>query len=271
VDYRAFDDNSMRHHTTQTEQHSPETPSRDLPNKGRAVVDLLHHRILIHSFGEYEVRTTIATRQAWRYRSSIWRRGKEIKREFYPIVVDRSRQMRQAAIITEEMRLQFAMEAVDIHFARCAALQQHLKTAPLYAPPPPDGDTPGRLILVALLCALVLLAYWFWSSLPTPPPVPSPPSTVRWEQSQVSYELPAGKRFALPLPALISSPAGIPVEVSLDPSSQQPNWLHFARDTLMISGRVPRSDIHKTFLLTFRAKAGQEHESPLQVLLKIAR
>jgi hypothetical protein len=270
VDYRAFDDNAMRHHATQTEQSSSETPSRSLPNKGRAVVHLLRDHLLIHSFGEYEVRTTIATHQAWRYRCSVWRHGKEIKREFYPIVVDRTRQMRQAAIITEETRLQFAMEAVDIHFARCAALQQHLKTAPLYAPPPNDYK-PGRLVLIALLCALVLLAYWFWSPFPALSPVPSPPSTVRWEQSQVSYELPAGKRFALPLPALVSSPAGIPVEVSLDPSSQRPKWLHFARDTLMISGRAPSSETRKTFHLIFRAKAGQEHDSHLQVFLKITR
>ncbi|HZC00545.1 MAG TPA: hypothetical protein VE844_04035, partial [Gammaproteobacteria bacterium] len=48
-----------------------------------------------------------------------------------PIVVDRTRQMRKTAIITEEVRLQFAMEAVDMHFSRCAALQEYINPTTL--------------------------------------------------------------------------------------------------------------------------------------------
>ena len=299
MEYRTFDNNHTPGRATETELSSSETQSNDLLNKGRAVVYLLRNQLLLHIFGEYEVRTTIATRQAWRYRCSVLRHGKEIKRDFYPIVVDRTRQMRKTAIITEEVRLQFAMEAVDMHFSRCAALQEYIKLTSLYSPPPRHGFRPRRFVLIALLCATPLLAYWLWSHLnagdsrsvgqsralgvissfwnnlppatPKQPPVKPLPRGVQWEQSQVSYELPAGSWFALLLPALSNIPEGLPVEVSLDASGQWPSWLHFARDTLTLSGKVPITEINKTFHLTFRAKTEQERDSPLQVFLTIIK
>ena len=51
-----------------------------------AVADLLHNKLLTHSFGdqgEWEVRTTlIADRQAWRYRSRVFVHGKELRKDF---------------------------------------------------------------------------------------------------------------------------------------------------------------------------------------------
>jgi hypothetical protein len=150
------------------QQAAPDEQPHDGENKGRAVAELLRHEVLRHTFGEhgeYEVRTTMATRRAWKYRCSVLRHGKEIKREFVPIIIDRTRRMRHirndlGAI--EALRFRFAMEAVNVHFSRCAALREYAIMDPIFAQPPPPAHRRLHAMLFILIGAAFLTAYGFW-------------------------------------------------------------------------------------------------------------
>jgi hypothetical protein len=134
----------------------------------RAIAELIRHEVLSDTFGnhgEYEVRTTIATHQAWQYRCCVLRRGKVIKRAFVPIIVDGTPYMqhvRPQPCGTEAMRLSFAKEAVEVHFTRCAALQEYLMLAAIYSQPPSDFRRRYPL-LVLMIGAAFLTAYGFWA------------------------------------------------------------------------------------------------------------
>ena len=128
----------------------PETPGGQPPaddKKAQAVAELLEHGILSHAFGqhgEYKVRTTMTTRQSWQYRCCVLRHGKAIKGAFFPIIVEHqpiTPRVRIRPLGTEDMRLNFAQEAVDVHFTRCAALQEYLMLSALYdQAPSQSGD-----------------------------------------------------------------------------------------------------------------------------------
>src|SRR6266511_923721 len=134
--------------------------------KAQAVADLLRDMGLRHSFGrqgEYEVRTTITMRQAWSYRCDVRWQGKAIRREFLPIVVDRTRQMRQEPVITEAMRMAFAEEAVEVHCARCAAVAEYTLLAPIVAGPPRRRWRPWMAVATVVIAAL-LTGYGVWGT-----------------------------------------------------------------------------------------------------------
>jgi hypothetical protein len=273
----SFGDNPMPRQTRSAEPDLPDLPPSQGGNKGQAVAHLLRHQELISQLGDYEVRTTLDTYRAWRYRCSIWRRGRELRRTFVPIVVDRTRHVRTDDLITEEMRIQFAMEAVDLHMTRWAALQKHLAQSPDpdYVPTRRRYDGILSAALVIAVGVSLLVGYWLWSqrhtATPEPPAVESPAPTVRWEQDQVSYALPAGKRFALLLPALENLSESVPVAVTIDVSGQRPNWLHFFLTTLVISGTAPTHAAGRTFHVIFHARPERGNASPLHVYLTITK
>jgi hypothetical protein len=141
----------------------PASPPRDIT---QAVGDLIHHKVLSHSFGvqgEWEVRTTlIASRQAWRYRSCVFAHGKELSKDFPSIDGDRTRHKRLAEAVSEDMLAAFAREAVKVHFARCTSVAEHIRMASI---PPQPRRWHARLKTMALVfCGVVALvtAYWWW-------------------------------------------------------------------------------------------------------------
>jgi hypothetical protein len=170
--------------------------------KERAVAQLLERGVLSHVFGphgEYKVRTTMTTRQRWQYRCNILRHGKAIKGAFLPIIVERTPGMlqpRPKVGEAEDMRLSFAREAVDVHFARCAALHEYLVLSAIYDQPP--SQSRRWYLLLALPIGIAFAAvYGFWAyALRTDsgqPPASPPPSLA--EQQAM------GKPSSIPLPA----------------------------------------------------------------------
>jgi hypothetical protein len=166
----------------------------------RAVAELLQHGVLSHAFGqrgEYKVRTTIATRQAWQYRCYVLRHGKALKKTFAPIIVDRPPQVSHIPSelgYTRAMRRSFAREAVDVHFTRCATLQEYLLLSTIYSQPPPELRRPYAL-LVLLISVVCLTAYGFWAyALRTKSGQPpgTPPAAVQGATHSGSDRQPAG-------------------------------------------------------------------------------
>jgi hypothetical protein len=159
-------------------------------SQGRAVAMLLQHGVLSDTFGqlgEYEVRTMLTTHPTWQYRCRVFYDGKAVKGAFAPIVVDRAPDrphVRQAPGVAEAMRLKFARDAVDVHFTRCAAVQEHLLLAAIYSQPLPKSRR--RYAFLALLCGAALLtAYGLWKPSPwidSGQPTESPPPSVQEEQ-----------------------------------------------------------------------------------------
>jgi hypothetical protein len=260
-------------------QNPPDGLRPDAECKEQAVAKLLRHEVLRHTFGiqrEYEVRTRMNTRQAWSYRCSVLCYGKEIKKEFRPIVSDRPHQMPpldNADEVTEAMRVSSATEAVDVHFARVAAVQEYLTLAAIYSPPPWSMYRRLYTILVCLVGAVLLIGYGVWkSSLHTDltqSTADAAPS-VQWEQNHVSYRHPAGLPFSLPLPALNGAASSEPVELNLEAGDQRPGWIHLRRDTRRIIGIAPLVAEDRTYPLSVLAMTEDGSESRLQVHLTIA-
>jgi hypothetical protein len=171
-------------------QDLSEARPHDGRSQGLAVATLLKHGVLSDTFGqlgEYEVRTTLTTQQSWQYRCRVFCDGKAIRGAFAPIVVDRTADkphVRQAPGVTEAMRLKFAREAVDVHFTRCAAMQEHLLLAALYSQPLPKSRRRYAL-LVFLVGATFLIAYGLWKPalwIDSEQPPESPPPLVQEAQ-----------------------------------------------------------------------------------------
>ena len=144
----------------------PEIPASPPQGITQAVVDLLHNKLLTHRFGvqgEWEVRTTlIANRQAWRYRSRVFVHGKELGKDFPSIDGDRNRHIRLAEAVSEDELTAFAREAVEVHFARCTSVAEHIRLASIRSQP---RRWHARMKTMALvLCGVVALvtAYWLW-------------------------------------------------------------------------------------------------------------
>jgi hypothetical protein len=144
----------------------PEIPARARGDVVQAVEDLLQNKRLVHRFGdqgEWEVRTTlVANRQAWRYRSSVFVRGKEVRKDFPPIDCDRARDIRQAEAMTEDILAGFAREAVEAHFVRCASVAEHTAMAAIFSQPPPGRSRMKTAALVLFSVATLVAAYWLW-------------------------------------------------------------------------------------------------------------
>jgi hypothetical protein len=149
----------------------PELPNgqpHDDDRKEQAIAQLVERGVLSHAFGrhgEYKVRTTLTTRQNWEYRCCVLRHGKAIKGAFFPIIVEHQSPFQSVSIRlqgVEDIRLSFAQEAVDVHFTRCAALQEYLVLSALYDQP----LSPSRRwysLLVPLIGIAAVAAYGFWA------------------------------------------------------------------------------------------------------------
>jgi hypothetical protein len=149
----------------------PELPNRqphDDDRKEQAIAQLIEHGVLSHAFGrhgEYKVRTTMTTRQNWQYQCCVLRHGKAIKGAFFPIIVEHQSPFQGVSIKlqgVEDIRLSFAQEAVDVHFTRCAALQEYLVLSALYDQPPSQSRR-WYPLLVPLIGIAVVVAYGFWA------------------------------------------------------------------------------------------------------------
>ena len=145
---------------------SPEMPAGPPQDIAQAVADLLQHKLLTHRFGvqgEWEFRTTlIANRQAWRYRSRVLVHGKEVSKDFPSIDGNRTRHIRRAEAVSEEMLAAFARDVVGVHFARCTSVVDYIQMASIRSQP---RRWHARMQTMALvLCGVVALmtAYWLW-------------------------------------------------------------------------------------------------------------
>lgn len=190
-------------------QDFPDGASDDVERKDRAVTTLLRHGVLSHTFGadgEYEVRTTLETHRGWQYQCCVLRHGKAIKNAFIPIVVDGTQQLQRVHKepgAAAAMRLSFLKEAVEAHFARCAALREYVMMSMIYAqsPLPSRRSYPWLALLIG---AAFLMVYGFWKYVPWTgsgqlPASPTPP--IQRAQHSV------GDRHSS------ASPSGVPRDV----------------------------------------------------------
>ena len=137
----------------------------------------------------------------------------------------------------------------------------------------PHHHRPKQLTVGAVMLVALLSTDWSWRHPSRPESehlsVQPPPTTVWWQQAAVSYQHPAGEQFTFPLPNIVHSPAGVPIEVTLDASGDRPNWLQFAPDRLYIYGTAPVTAENRTYHLIFRVQPEHEGESRLPLLLTI--
>jgi hypothetical protein len=261
-----FDDHPPVKWSVNGKHTSTEVRANAAQDRSRAIAELLSNKLLIDRLGEhgaYEVRTRLDTRQAWRYRCSVFRHGKEMKKEFAPIDVDLGARMPKGALIVEGAREAFAADAVEHHMARCAAVQEYLLLTSTYAEPVPPHLHRWHVALAAMLCGVVLAAYWFWNHplLLTKSPV----RMVQWTRNVVFYEQPSGTSFTLPLPALEQAPSDGAIAVTLESTGEPLDWLDFDAAALVISGTAPPTAEDRTYRLILRARGADGAESLLHV------
>jgi hypothetical protein len=271
----AFDPDSSTNGMLDRGWQPERNPARVPEDKAQAVADLLQHKSLISTFGdqgEWEVRTTlVANRQAWRYHSGVFLRGKERKKGFPPIEVDRTREIRQAGAVTEELLATFAREAAEVHVARCDGIKEYLTLAPFFSQPVPRYHRTKRVALILLSVAAFLTTYWWWQGFniigPAQSERQSPPHRLQWQALQIAHHYRAGEPFEFPLPRLERIPEEMPVEVTLESSGDQPNWLQLDRERLHMRGTAPLGAANQTYRLNVRAHTVQGSDSRLLVLL----
>jgi hypothetical protein len=265
--------NGMRDSGWQAERHQAGGPE----DKAQVAADLLQHKSLISTFGaqgEWEVRTTlVANRHTWRYHSSVFLHGKERKKGFPPIGVDRTREIRQTGAVTEELLAAFAREAAEVHIARCDSIREYLALAPFFSTPRPRYQRTKKLALGLLSVAVLLTAYWWWKDFNSPWPARSErqslSSRLQWQAPQISHYYRAGEPFEFSLPRLEGMSEEMPVEVTLEASGDQPSWLHLDRERLHIRGTAPLAAANQTYRLSVRAHTAQGSGSRLSVVLTI--
>jgi Putative Ig domain len=273
----AFDSDSSTNGMLDTGWEAPRNQARAPEDMAQAIEDLLRDKSLISTFGdqgEWEVRTTlVANRQAWHYHSSVFLHGKERKKGFPPIDVDRTRKMRQTGTVTEELLTAFTWEAAEVHVARCEGLKEYLTLAPFFSQPIPRYHRTKKVVLVLLSVAALLTAFWWWKDFSgiglLQPDRQSPPYRLQWQPLQISHHYRAGEPFEFPLPRLERMPEGMPVEVTLEASVDQPSWLQFDRERLYLRGTAPSVAADQTYRLSVRAHTAQGSDSRLLVLLTI--
>jgi Putative Ig domain len=273
----AFDPDSSTNGMLETGWEAPRNQARGSEDMAQAMADLLRHKSLISTFGdqgEWEVRTTlVANRQAWHYHSSVFLHGKERRKGFPPINVDRTREIRQTGTVTEELLDAFAREAAEVHVARCEGIKEYLTLAPFFSQPLPRYHRTKKVALVLLSVAALLTAYWWWKDFSSiglvQPARQPPPYHLQWQPLQISHHYRAGEPFEFPLPRLEHMPEGMPVEVTLEASGDQPSWLQLDRERLYLRGTAPLVAANQTYRLSVRAHTAQGSDSQLLVLLTI--
>ncbi len=206
---RPIDERPLSQPSPAMQSSPPEELPSDSETMQRAIRELLQAGVLSRTFGrnsEYEVRTTLTIRQArWQYRCYVFRRGKPIKRAFMPIIVKHPRHMRHVLkqpVVAKTMRLNFAREAVEAHFTRCAALQEYLTMAMIYAQPPLESS-PRYTLPMLLIATTFLMVYGLWKFAPlidTQQPPAKPPPAVQRAQQSIVEERTAEPAAKIPAP-----------------------------------------------------------------------
>jgi hypothetical protein len=201
-----FDERPSFQTSPAAQLESPDGGPHQDDRKERAVIELLEHGVLSHAIGqhgEYKVRTTLVTRQAWQYRSYVLRQGKAIKGAFYPIIVERTPPARQVSPklwSAEDWRLSLAQEAVDVHFTRCAALREYLVLSAIYDQPRSQSRRWYTLLapLIGIACAVAygVWAHTFRTDSGAPPGKPAP---------VVADQGPTREPVSVPIPASSST------------------------------------------------------------------
>jgi hypothetical protein len=273
----AFDPNSSTNEMLDRGWQAESNQAHGMEDKAQVAADLLQHKSLTSTLGyqgEWEVRTTlVANRQAWRYHSSVFLHGKERKKGFPRIDVDRTREIRQTGTVTEELLSDFAREAAEVHVARCNGIKEYLTLAPFFSQPLPRNHPAKKVALVLLSVAALLTAFWWWKDSSgiglVQPDRQSPPYRLQWQPLQISHHYRAGEPFEFPLPRLERMPEEMPVEVTLEASDDQPSWLQFDRERLYLRGTAPIVAADQTYRLSVRAHTAQGSDSRLLVLLTI--
>jgi Protein kinase domain len=105
--------------------------------------------------------------------------------------------------------------------------------------------------------------------LPKPSHRELPPHSVSWPPLRASYEVPAGEPFMFPLPILTHPPEGMPVDVTLEASGDEPSWLQLDRGRLSIGGTAPLVAEDRTYRLIIRTHTEQGGDGRLLVWLTI--
>jgi len=279
----AFDPDSSTSGTSERGMKLQRIHATSAGDRGQAIADLMQQKRLSHTYGvqgEWEVRTTLeASRQTWHYRSSVLAHGEEVGEFFSAIEVNRTRQMRQAEAVTEDMLTSFVREAVEVHFSRCASVEEYSLLASIYSQPLPRRHRLRHVVLSLLCLAGLLVVSWLWlgsDSLGLDQlygqlrlSVPVGTASVQWQSPQGVYRAPAGEAFLFPLPALKQLPGGTPVELTLEVSGEALNWMELDRQRLNIYGTAPLATAGQTYRFAIRARAPQGGESRLPVLLTI--
>ena len=182
--------------------------------------------------------------------------------------------IRQTGTVTEALLAAFAREAAEVHVARCDGIKEYLTLAPFFSQPVPRYHRTKKMALVLLGVAALLTAYWWWKDFdrtgPTQPDRQAPPHRLQWQPLQISHQYPAGEPFEFPLPRLERMPEGMPVDVTLEASGDQPGWLQLDRERLHIRGTAPLMTANRTYRLSVRAHTAQGGDSRLLILLTIA-
>jgi hypothetical protein len=273
----AFDPDSSTNERLTRGWQAEREHAREPGDKAQTVAHLLQHKSLSSTFGdqgEWEVRTRlVANRQAWRYHSSVFLHGKERKKGFPPIAVDRTREIRQTGDVTEELLTAFAREAAEVHLARCDGIKEYLTLAPLFLRPRLRYQRTKKLALALLSVAALFAVYWWWNDYHIVGLAQSerrlPSSRIQWQPAQIARHYRAGEAFEFPLPRLERVPEKIPIEVTLESSGDQPSWLQLDRERLYMRGTAPFVAINQTYRLNVRAHTAQGRDSRLSVLLTI--
>jgi hypothetical protein len=250
---------------------------RDARNVAQAAANLLQRKALISTFGErgeWEVRTTLtANRQRCSYYSSVFLQGKERKKDFPAIAVDRTREIRQNGAISEESLAAFAREAVEVHLARYEGIKEYLTLAPFFTEPAPRYRRSAMVALVILSAAVLLGAFSWLKDVPGFRPVsPDQPFSsphVQWQTPQIAHQLRAGEAFEFPLPGLGRVPDEVPLHIALETSGHQPGWLQLDRERWQMRGTVPLAAADQTYQFGVHANTAQGSESRLSIILTI--
>ena len=162
----ALDPDSSTNGMLDTGSQLPEIPASPPQDITQAVVDLLQKKLLTDRFGvqgEWEVRTTlIPNRQTWRYCSRVFVHGKEVGKDFLAIDGGRARHIGLAEAVRENELTAFAREAVEVHFARCTSVADHIRLGSIRSQPRRWHARMKTIALVLCGVVAVVTAYWLW-------------------------------------------------------------------------------------------------------------
>jgi hypothetical protein len=139
----------------------PDWPGRQfsaMERNAQAAVDLLRTKRLVTAVGVYEVRTTLTIGRVGRYRCRVRRKGTARGHGLWPSMVDQRRHLGTGTVLPDTRRVALALEAVEAHFAKCAAMSARA------AQPRLRPFRPTCIGVTILMLTAVLTACAVWTS-----------------------------------------------------------------------------------------------------------